>query len=443
MRIGRCFALAVWWVIAINCSVANCAQTVKGTLVSVASDSISFVLQIGNSTSGFAVTSDVKVMRGQIGKESRAVKLRDLAEGDHIVAVVNQNGFASSVKGFFGVMIGTAVGVNDNKLTLTDGRSVTLSPGALVVLYDGRAGQPSDIKKGMLVKCRVNPISAQAWTIFAARPDKDDSSAQPKTVPPAKPDAKQIAKTIAKPVPASPEKPKIQSVTYSAPSPLKAGDLLTVDVSGTVGCQATFTVNNLIKDTRMDEVSPGSYRAVIEIPRDKAVRSAALTAKLVVNGVSSAAVQAARLVTVESAPPVQSPSNTETAAVAKPALAIVPVVEAVAAQTQEVAHSKIVLTNPPDGAKITRALLVRGTADPDSKVLVTITYTNGLTGLLKLAGEVASQMVAVGDNGEFRMGPIALEGPLATAGLEFTIKAYYPDREDHGTAVVKATGARS
>ncbi|MHB9037056.1 MAG: hypothetical protein ACYC64_10325, partial [Armatimonadota bacterium] len=59
------------------------------------------------------------------------------------------------------------------------------------------------------------------------------------------------------------------------------------------------------------------------------------------------------------------------------------------------------------------------------------------------AGEVASQMVAVGKNGEFRMGPIALEGPLATQGLEFTIKAYYTDREDHGTAMVKVIGARN
>jgi hypothetical protein len=122
---------------------------------------------------------------------------------------------------------------------------------------------------------------------------------------------------------------------------------------------------------------------------------------------------------------------------------VVPIVQPTTPAPKETTAAKVILTNPPDGAKITRALLVRGTADPDSKVLVKVTYTNGLSGLLKLAGEVVSQSVAVGKNGEFRVGPIALEGPLATEGLKFTIKAYYPDREDHGTAIVRAIGARN
>ena len=104
---------------------------------------------------------------------------------------------------------------------------------------------------------------------------------------------------------------------------------------------------------------------------------------------------------------------------------------------------KVTLTCPPDGAKIEKALLVRGVADPDSKVRVTVTYTNGLAGILKLAGLAASQDVAVGNDGKFRMGPLPLEGPLATKGLYFTVKAYYPDREDHGTATVRVIGERS
>jgi outer membrane biosynthesis protein TonB len=104
------------------------------------------------------------------------------------------------------------------------------------------------------------------------------------------------------------------------------------------------------------------------------------------------------------------------------------------------APSKIVLISPIDGSVGQRAILVRGTADPGSVVKVTITYSNQLSGVLKLAGEVLSQNAAVDERGEFRVGPIALSGPLATNGLKFTVKAYYPDRADHGTALASVVG---
>jgi len=40
------------------------------------------------------------------------------------------------------------------------------------------------------------------------------------------------------------------------------------------------------------------------------------------------------------------------------------------------------------------------------------------------------------------MGPVPLEGSLATDGLQFMIKAYYINRTDHGSAVVRVIGAR-
>ena len=73
---------------------------------------------------------------------------------------------------------------------------------------------------------------------------------------------------------------------------------------------------------------------------------------------------------------------------------------------------------------------------------MTVTYNNGKAGILKLAGLAASEDLAVGNDGTFRMGPLPLEGPLATKGLVFTIKAYYPDRKDHGAAMVRVVGSR-
>ena len=50
--------------------------------------------------------------------------------------------------------------------------------------------------------------------------------------------------------------------------------------------------------------------------------------------------------------------------------------------------------------------------------------------------------IAAGPDGEFKMGPIPLEGPLATKGLVFTVKASYPDTAEQGT-VVSVFGDRS
>ncbi|MEN6355657.1 MAG: hypothetical protein ABFD83_01085 [Armatimonadota bacterium] len=482
---------------------AQCARTVSGTLLSVAADSSAFVLDTGK----YSLAKGAKVMRGQVGKDMRAVGLRDLAQGDHVVAVVNQNGSAASVKGLFGVMIGTAAGVKDNKLSFEDGRSVTVRPEAQVILGNGSIGKPSDIKRGMLIKCRVSPTSSQAWTLFAAMPDKKTAKsapaakaaaakkqskpAQAKTSlspdPSAKrggvqaspasklwtgqgkpvsrggveivnPFSKQAVKQTA-PTELSKAKPKISSVTFSAPTPLRSGDLLTVDVSGTPGGRVRVEIKDLIKSVTLDEMKPGAYRGVVEIPADKSVKGAALVARLSVNGVVAAPVQASRLVSVEPIVPVLPPLPAKTALAKNEQVEIIPAMqpasapqvtvpvdqpkESVEAPAPEPEPEKIVLTNPPDGASIKRALLIKGTAEPDAKVLVNVTYSNGLVGLLKLSGEVTSQMAAVDKDGEFKVGPIALEGPLATQGLEFTIKAYYPDRGDHGTAIVKVLGARN
>lgn len=485
-------------IVALAASIGYCAQNVEGTLLSLSADSSAMVLDTGK----FFIAKDAKVFRGQIGKDVRNVTLRDLAQGDHIVAVINQNGKATTVKGFFGVVTGVAANIKGNKLTFNDSRSVVLADNAQVISGDGRVGKPDSIKRGMLVKCRVNPDSGQAWTLFAAMPDKktavstkttvakNKKEPTPAPIQPAKvsrpnpykmtgkaePLPNPISSAKAKPyiepkkaMPAPPAsvsavakepqkpktiaKPKINSVTYSAPSPLSAGDILTVDMSGTAGGKASFEVKDFIKPAKLDEIKPGSYHGTVTIPKEKTVHGAALLARLSVNGISASAVQASKLITVE-AESIDKPVTMQ--AIAKkdeptdiiPAVQPTPLPQANVPVTEPAivpppAPAKIALTNPPDGAKITRAILVRGTAEPDSNVLVTITYSNGLNGILKLSGEVASQMVAVGKNGEFRVGPIALEGPLATQGLEFTIKAYYPDQEDHSTASIKVWGARS
>lgn len=261
--------------------------------------------------------------------------------------------------------------------------------------------------------------------------------------------------------------PKINSITFSAPVPLKAGDIITVDLAGTPGAKAAFSVRNLISVTYLKEVSPGAYHGSVKVPSGKTVRNAPLVGYLRLQDAHAPPMQAARLITV--APPEKLEPIVAPLGMTKPGPKPLPEPSKLPRPTLEPApdkptppgpasssapaqeetrkasvrnDAKIILTSPTDGAIVRRAIVVQGTAEPHSVVRVTITYSNQLNGILKLAGEVVSQNLSAGSNGQFRMGPIPLDGHLATPGLKFTIKAYYPDKADHGTAVASVIGNR-
>jgi hypothetical protein len=248
------------------------------------------------------------------------------------------------------------------------------------------------------------------------------------------------------------EPPKITSIKFSAPSPLKAGDTITVEMTGTPGCNAAFGVKDFIGIEKMQEVSQGIYKGTAVVPKDKIALNAPLVGYLGKDGVHAPPMQASRLINVtgsgqqkQTAPPLgfaqggvvqpdklpkPEPAPKE---VKKDPAPATPAKSAVVVSKP----GKVVISSPADGARVRSTLTVIGIADPGSAVRVEVTYSNRLSGILKLAGQVVSQNVTAGKNGEFKMGPVALDGPLSTNGLVFTVKAYYPDRTDHGTALIK------
>jgi len=426
-----------------------CGAEIKGTALASPAGSDSVRIREGDKTQTVKRGRNTKITRGQIGREMRDVPLRDIAEGDLVIAQI-ENGQTVSIKAYYGIVRGVLARTLSSSLILKDGRTVAFGPDCQFMLPNGKLGKAADIAPGNIIICRVNPTSGEAWTIVAA---EAASSAQP-----------------ASPTPSA-AAPKITSVTFSAPSPLQPDNLITVDMAGTPGAKATFEIKGLIPRTAMREVSPGAYHAEARVPKGKSVRNAAVIGSLVIGDHRAPSMQAARLVSVGDEPrphitslpplgvskpaqlsatkpeydtpaqPAERPDSEQIAAPApKPAPA--PAVHIEQRKPEPPAPARIVVTTPPDGSKIKRALLVRGTADPDSSVRITITYSNGLSGILKLAGEVASETVAVGKDGMFRMGPVPLEGSLATDGLQFMIKAYYINRTDHGSAVVRVIGAR-
>ena len=452
------FALCV--LIFVGSAAFAAGQVVKGTLTFIAGDAGSIGVAVGNETIIVKPAPAAKIFRGQVGKDMRIVELREFALGDSVEAFLNDKGLASSIKAYFGIIKGTFSKLQGNTLLLKDGRTVRLHPDARVSLTNGRSGGLTDLKKGDLLLCRLNPLDNQVWMVLVVT-----------LVDPSKPAVKlptHPKAAVNTPAPAAEkiEKPVIKSVKYSCPTPVKTGDQITVELTGTPGGNASFEVKHLISAVSMKETSSGLYQAVTKIPDGKPIQNAALVGYLSVKDVKASPVQASALLSINATPvakidkiaeitkepePTTAPlvKITPQPAETKPVVAVTPVAEPVAAAPQVVITPekkpeplKITITTPANGTKIKRALQVLGKAEPESKIMVEITYSNGFSGILKLSGTVASQQLAVGKNGEFKLGPLLLEGPLATKGLEFTIKSYYPDQTDHGTVITKVIGDR-
>ncbi len=432
------------------------AQTVKGTVISSTVDSVTFKPDGSDKSVTLKAAAGASVTRGQTGKDSRAAKLSEFGEGDRIVATVSAAGPATSLKAFYAIAKGTVVSVQNGKVFFRDGRSVKLKPGMPVVFDGGNLGKASDLKPGCQLICRVNPLTSQAFTVIAKMPKK--------AVPPA-------TATVEPVTPVLPAvKPVIRSVSYKAPDQPKARDWMRVDVTGTPGARVVCQVKGLIPRTELKEMVPGCYRAQVMVPSGKSAINEPLVAYMTLSGLEASPVQASKLISVDAAAPSQLPplafaptapkmepkpeeapapaaalepeARPEPAPVTSAAPAVEPVPQPPVEPEPAKTRAPVVVTSPGAGAKIARVLLVAGTAEPGSSLIVTVTYNNGLAGILNLSGQVSSQLVAVSQAGEFRMGPIALEGPLATKGLVFTIKAAYPDAADQAVEV-RALGDRS
>jgi len=420
-----------------GCSV-QCAKVINGNLLSVGTQDLRIATDNATITLRPAVGS--QLLRGQAGKELRSASLRDFAPGDRIIAIINQNGIVVSVKAFYGIVKGIVSKATADSLGFKDGRNVRLSTNAQVTLPDGNVGKSGDIKPGSQVICRVNPVTGIAWMVISGIPEKTPKAALAKAKPELPIAAKKL-QTVSQPA-STLTRPEIKSISYSMAT--TSSGLVTVNLIGTPKAEASFEIIGLIPLTQMVEEAPGVYKASVKVPAGKSAYNAPVVGRLTVGAMKAIPIQASKLFSI-SEPSKQVAAKPQVIlAVSKPEVKIETKVEPKTETSVDIpAKVAITLTNPPNGAKIRQAILVRGKASPDSTVMLTITYANGMTGILKLSGQLASESIALGKDGEFRMGPIALEGAMATPGLMFTIKAYYPDRSDHTATLVTVVGDRS
>lgn len=92
--------------------------------------------------------------------------------------------------------------------------------------------------------------------------------------------------------------PEIQSVLVSPARALKVGETLTVQVTGTPGCQASFDILGAAQDVVMNEVGNGRYQGQLQLTSDMTASDAVLVARLSRNG-REAQKEASRTVTIE------------------------------------------------------------------------------------------------------------------------------------------------
>lgn len=183
----------------------------------------------------------------------------------------------------------------------------------------------------------------------------------------------------------------IKSVVQSATGPLGAGDVLTVTMTGEPGGNAWFSIPGVTQRVPMSETAPGQYTGTYTARRGDDVVGSQVVVHMTNNGANFSEKSTA-------------PLTIWTRAAMKP-----------------------VITSPANGAKVGADIQVTGNADPDSRVLVTVTYQQTILGIFGTTGNVASETVTADKNGHFTTAPIPLTGVFGTAGVRFTITAVETD----------------
>jgi hypothetical protein len=462
----------VTMLVALNAMAGWAAQELKGTLLNNGGGKNFVMIQTDPTADDkqylLSVSDTADIHRGEVSSKPGKARLRDLSRGDRVVMIVSQDGVVTSLKAYYATASGSVESIVGSKLTLADGKSLKVRAGAPVVLPNGKVGKVTDLKIGSRIDARLNPATQEAWAVVVARSK------------PAQPPKPEVAANPAVPVkpetPPAADEPSIKSVKVFAPSPLRAGDWVSIVMAATPGKTAKAQVKDLIPITSMNEAPPGVYTARVTIPEGRIVANAPVVAYLGAEGTATLSMQASKLVTVSKPLPKPKPSpvvvavETPKPAAPAPAPAPEPKSEPAPAPVPAPAPAPepapapaptpapepapapeppkppevkgIVIVSPTEGQAIAASISAKGTAEPNSRLLVEVTFGNGKYGLLNVSGTVTAQLVAANSDGAFSLGPIPLEGPLATKGLRFWVKASYPDHPGEPSAVVTVLGSR-
>jgi hypothetical protein len=179
----------------------------------------------------------------------------------------------------------------------------------------------------------------------------------------------------------------IRSVTDNANKTLEPGDVLHVEMNGSPGGNAAFTLGS-IKDVKMAEAMPGHYVADYTIRKGDDISRASVAVRLTTTDGEKFVQQSERVVSVNTGKPIEP-----------------------------------VITSPSAKGDIVNPLVIKGKATPNTRVHVKVDYRNKIFGLVSVQGTAADVVVTADKNGNWQTDPINLNNLLSNKSVEYTISA--------------------
>lgn len=179
----------------------------------------------------------------------------------------------------------------------------------------------------------------------------------------------------------------IRAVSDNANRVLEPGDVLHVEMDGTPGSKAVFSVGG-IRDIRMNEVKPGHYVGEYTIRKGDDVTNSRLAVRLVTPDGQRFFRQSDNDIKISTGPP---------------------------------ATPEITFPGPND--RVQNPLVIRGKGTPNTQVHIRVDYKNHVIGPLAIQGTAVDSGITVDRDGNWQTSPIDVTSLVGTRGMEFTVTA--------------------
>jgi len=219
---------------------------------------------------------ETMIQRGKVDTPLQPAAFADLQPGDRLTLKRDAAGKLTTVAATYAAAVGKVAGIANNKLLLQDGGLYQLQPQARAVDTNGKEVALTEVTVGKEVSLNFTPGTTLIWQI---------------TVPAAPAPAVTLPKIIS-----------VGPVNYG--KPLKAGDELTIQVSGTPGAAAvTARVGDVIANLPLVEQEPGRYIGKTTIGPNTNAAEVPIFAVLRIGATQTAEVRSAQGVTIDTTPP--------------------------------------------------------------------------------------------------------------------------------------------
>jgi len=140
------------------------ALTIEGTLLRVEADLGRLHVLQGTLLHVLTVTAETAILRREMATGAGgSVNIRELRPGDHVIVAANARAEAVSVRAVYRVIRGSVAQLTLRSITLADGASYPLH---LEVMISGRVHTREEVRPGMVVALRLNPVTGIVWEII-------------------------------------------------------------------------------------------------------------------------------------------------------------------------------------------------------------------------------------------------------------------------------------